>query len=71
MKVDYDSEGRSLLFEFGDSDDYDRVKELSGGECIVWVLADRAVSIQLLDPPTGTSRRSTSRARTSISTPKA
>jgi hypothetical protein len=48
MKVDYDSEGRSLLFEFGDSEDYDRVKELSGGECIVWVLADRAVSIQLL-----------------------
>jgi hypothetical protein len=48
MKVDYDSEGRSLLFEFGDAEDYDHVKELSGGECIVWVLTDRAVSIQLL-----------------------
>jgi hypothetical protein len=48
MKVDYDSEGRSLLFEFGNSEDYDHVEELSSGECIVWVLADHAVSIHLL-----------------------
>lgn len=48
MKVDYDSEGKSLLFEFEDSENYDRVEELSTGECIVWTLGDRATSIQLL-----------------------
>ena len=48
MRVDYDSEGKSLLFEFGDSEDSNRVEELATGECIVWVLGDRATSIQLL-----------------------
>jgi hypothetical protein len=61
MKVDYDSGGRSLLFEFGESEDYDRVKELSGGEGLVWVLADRAVSIHRLTgdySPVGLIRKS-------------
>ncbi len=51
MKVDYDSEGRSLLFEFdeaGEADDRDYVEELAGGICIVWLHADRPESIQLL-----------------------
>jgi hypothetical protein len=51
MKVDYDSEGKSLLFEFGEfreSEDGDYVKEVAGGICIVWFHEDRPESIQLL-----------------------
>jgi hypothetical protein len=51
MKVDYDSEGRSLLFEFGDFGEFgdgDYVEELAGGSCIVWLHDDRPESIQLL-----------------------
>lgn len=51
MKVDYDSEGHSLLFEFGESrerEDGDRVEELAGGTCVVWIHDDRPESIQLL-----------------------
>src|ERR1700749_359440 len=52
MKVDYDSEGHSLLFEFGEFrvvEDGDHVEELSGGICIVGIHDDRPDSIQLLD----------------------
>jgi hypothetical protein len=49
MKVDYDSEGHSLLFEFGEPGECDHVEELSTGECFVWVLDGKANSIQLLD----------------------
>jgi len=49
MKVDYDSEGRSLLFEFGEFGKDDHVEEMATGECIVWVLDGHANSIQLLD----------------------
>lgn len=48
MKVDYDSEGHSLLFEFGEFGKDDQVEEMTRGECIVWVLDGRANSIQLL-----------------------
>ena len=51
MKVDYDSEGRSLLFEFEEfreAEDGDYVEELAGGICIVWIHEDRPESIQLL-----------------------
>jgi hypothetical protein len=51
MKVDYDSEGRSLLFEFGEfreSEDGDYVEEVAGGICIVWFHDDHPESIQLL-----------------------
>jgi hypothetical protein len=51
MKVDYDSEARSLLFEFGEfreREDGDHVEELAGGTCIVWVHDGRPESIQLL-----------------------
>jgi hypothetical protein len=48
MKVDYDSEGRSLLFELGEFGKDDYVEELAGGICIVWVLDGHANSIQLL-----------------------
>jgi hypothetical protein len=51
MKVDYDPEARSLLFEFGESpefEDDDYVEELAGGTCIVWFHNDRPGCIQLL-----------------------
>jgi hypothetical protein len=51
MKVDYDSEGHSLLFEFGEFrewEDGDYVEELAGGICIVWIHDDRPDSIQVL-----------------------
>ncbi|HVX32374.1 MAG TPA: hypothetical protein VHA80_04465 [Solirubrobacterales bacterium] len=51
MKVDYDSEGHSLLFEFGEFrhfEEGDHVEELSGGTCLVWVHGSAAGSIQLL-----------------------
>jgi hypothetical protein len=51
MKVDYDSEGKSLLFEFGEfreREEGDYVKEVAGGSCIVWFHDDRPESIQLL-----------------------
>jgi hypothetical protein len=51
MKVDYDSEGKSLLFEFGEfreAEDGDYVEELAGGVCIVWIHDDQPESIQLL-----------------------
>jgi hypothetical protein len=54
MKVDYDSEARSLLFEFGEFGKDDYVEELSTGECIVWVLEGRPNSIQLLNADTDT-----------------
>jgi hypothetical protein len=49
MKVDYDSEGRSLLFEFGSFGEDDHVEEMATGECFVWVLDGHASSVQLLD----------------------
>ena len=52
MKVDYDSEARSLLFEFGEFREYedgDYVEELTGGSCIVWIHDGLVDSIQLLD----------------------
>jgi hypothetical protein len=49
MKVDYDSEAHSLLFEFGEFGRDDHVEELPRGECIVWVLGGRPNSIQLLN----------------------
>jgi hypothetical protein len=49
MKVDYDSEGHSLLFEFDAFGKDDHVAEMATGECFVWVLDGRANSIQLLD----------------------
>jgi hypothetical protein len=51
MKVDYDSEGKSLLFEFGEfreREDGDYTEEVAGGICIVWFHDDRPESIQLL-----------------------
>lgn len=51
MKVDYDSEARSLLFEFGEfreREDGDYVEELAGGTCIIWIHDGRPESIQLL-----------------------
>jgi hypothetical protein len=51
MKVDYEAEARSLLFEFGEFrefEDGDYVKEVAGGMCIVWFHQDRPESIQLL-----------------------
>ena len=51
MKVDYDHEAKSLLFEFGEfleSQDGDYVEELADGMCIVWFHNDRPKSIQLL-----------------------
>jgi hypothetical protein len=51
MKVDYDSEGKSLLFEFGEfreREDGDYTKVVAGGICIVWFHEDRPESIQLL-----------------------
>ena len=51
MKVDYDPEARSLLFEFGEfreSEAGDYVEEVAGGMCIVWFHNDRPESIQLL-----------------------
>jgi len=49
MKVDYDSEGHSLLFEFGAFGKDDHTEEMATGECFVWVLDGHATSIQLLD----------------------
>jgi hypothetical protein len=51
MKVDYDSEGRSLLFEFGEfreSEDGDDTEDLAGGICLVGHLDGRPNFIQLL-----------------------
>jgi hypothetical protein len=51
MKVDYDSEAHSLLFEFRPSrgrEDGDYVEEMSTGECFVHVHEGRAQGIQLL-----------------------
>ena len=51
MKVDYDSEGKSLLFEFGEfreCEEGDYTKVVAGGSCIVWFHDDRPESIQLL-----------------------
>lgn len=51
MKVDYDPEARSILFEFGDfreSEAGDYVEEVADGMCIVWFHRDLPESIQLL-----------------------
>lgn len=51
MKVDYETEAKSFLFEFGDfrvSEDDDYVEELADGMCIVWFHDDRPEAIQLL-----------------------
>jgi hypothetical protein len=51
MKVDYDPEAKSILFEFGEScvfEDGDYVEEVADGMCIVWFHEDRPESIQLL-----------------------
>jgi hypothetical protein len=55
MKVDYDPEARSLLFEFGEfreREDGDYTEELAGGMCIVWFHDDHPESIQLLGDDT-------------------
>jgi hypothetical protein len=55
MKVDYDSEAKSLLFEFGEfreREDGDYVEEVAGGICIVWFHDGRPESIQLLGADT-------------------
>ena len=59
MKVDYDSEGHSLLFEFGEfryHEEGDYVEELAGGTCLVWMHDDRPESIQLLSADEDISR---------------
>jgi hypothetical protein len=51
VKVDYDPEAKSLLFEFGEfreREDGDYTKVLAGGSCIVRFHDDRPASIQLL-----------------------
>ncbi len=51
MKVDYDPEAKSLLFEFGEFREYedgDYTEVLAGGSCIVCLHEDRPESIQLL-----------------------
>lgn len=51
MKVDYESEANSILFEFGEfrvAEEGDFVEEVAGGTCIVWFHDDRPESIQLL-----------------------
>jgi len=51
VKVDYDSEARSLLFEFGEfrySERGDYTEELAGGTCLVWIHDERPECIQLL-----------------------
>jgi hypothetical protein len=51
MKVDYDSEGHSLSFEFGEfreAEDGDYVEELAGGICLVWIHDGKPESIHLL-----------------------
>jgi hypothetical protein len=51
MKVDYETEAKSLLFElteFRESEAGDYVEELADGMCIVWFHDDRPAAIQLL-----------------------
>jgi hypothetical protein len=51
MKVDYDSEGRSLLFEFAgfrEAKDGDDTEDLAGGICLVTHRDGRPIFIQLL-----------------------
>jgi hypothetical protein len=51
MKVDYETEAKSLLFElteFRESEARDYVEELADGMCIVWFHDDRPAAIQLL-----------------------
>jgi hypothetical protein len=55
MKVDYDPEAKSILFEFGEfreSEDGDYVEEVADGMCIVRFHDDRPESIQLLGADT-------------------
>jgi hypothetical protein len=55
MKVDYDPEAKSILFEFGEfreSEEGDYVEELAGGMCIVRFHDDRPECIQLLGADT-------------------
>jgi hypothetical protein len=50
MKVDYDSEAKALLFEFGElrvSEEGDYVEELADGMCIVRFHNDRPEAIEL------------------------
>jgi len=52
MKVDYDSEAHSLLFEFGEfrvHEDGDYAEEMSTGECIVGIHDGGVDHIQLLN----------------------
>jgi hypothetical protein len=48
MKVDYDSEGKSILFEFDQVDHGDDTVEVGGGVCLVAVREHRAKGIHLL-----------------------
>jgi hypothetical protein len=51
VKVDYDSEAHSLLFEFGEFHYYeegDDTEDLAGGACLVGIHKDRVERIQLL-----------------------
>lgn len=48
MKVDYDSRGKSLLFEFSESGGWDDTEDVAGGVCLVGLDGDRPTNIQLL-----------------------
>jgi hypothetical protein len=51
MKVDYESEAHSILFEFGDFryfEDGDHVEHPGSDSCIVWVREGSPYAIQLL-----------------------
>jgi hypothetical protein len=51
MKVDYDSEGKSLLFEFAEfrvAEDDDYVELLADDNCIVWIHDGLPDSMQVL-----------------------
>jgi hypothetical protein len=51
MKVDYDSEAKSILFEFGEFrevEDGDDTEDVAGGICIVWLRDGRPEILQLL-----------------------
>jgi hypothetical protein len=55
MKVDYDPEAKSILFEFGEfrvAEAGDYVEEVADGRCIVWFHDERPESIQLLGADT-------------------
>jgi hypothetical protein len=51
MKIDYDSEGHSLLIEFGEFRYFEKSHHIEypgGDSCIAWVDGDHPYAIQLL-----------------------